>query len=1365
MQLHNQQNFLHGVQRRFSREDNVDPRFFYTLQNARLYKRGETGKVTRIKGHVEFASDGDYSNVLDIITYKDMFIVFYEDDGFCIDIFNEEGVRVKNFEYTGTSTDTGKLIVSDQSIFIAPHNKIIYYNDGDWLFSDYISQAPIISSIETVDDSVKGVGTIQITSGASVSSGRKASGYIAIIRNNTQPGQRDRIKVKFGDHETAYVTVNYEDTVNVIRDKLFDAINNVSGISTNWVVSKGIHTTTANEIWFTAKTAGDDFNDVPISILFDPEAETRFSIVDSLTGNALFEGIPAADLLSDVTIISSRTTSGGVDPVQFDGHLVIGIETINSVIQTENIFHDDTDVEIAQKIENALTGDQYFSKLYDCTRSAATITITAKRGGARYNSSITLNAVSGGERTELNFLASVNNISGGKDSSLNGTLEYFQDYWYMVRYRYLDGHVTQTGFPVHINSGTASSIQLTVDVSATDIDGTRPRIEVFRKKSYGDFYLIGSVKPSGSTLTYVDNGESEQGVLQQRFNIWNKSHKTHEIVDNNYVRANIEYFDEDFTWSEDFTITAVSSDDTKQLPKSSIVDIYVRPQFMDGTRGFHKKIGSLNVDSYGQKLQISQNSVVTSSDRSIVDLGFYADYKPQGSEFTYPFDSPELSNINMHTIGEPDLYPSKARIFFGFKYIEVRTASNQAYVRVGDWDLSGREDAVVSIGRFTETGPVGGMPETTKIQVGTVMHDYVLIAAQPDPTASGEYIGIYKLAMFDSLRDAISTGDLRLRLRSKQFLAHGGRRGTDNAALPPQTLGETLTGWWSDGRLMTRTRSGLRAVNTPDNRQTRIRTMGLTPESQQLLTPNRDLGGAGDRTTGRTGVVPVGELGVGPSGGSSVINEDTLFDITVTVSSLVDQSAPYNEIDLTPDNRIMSPPDSKIYLELEASPFDEVENSSLSFHGLRRSYSQVGLDLSAFGTRLRYEFVNFTPVSDATKTHQQSDYVDGKMYHRLSWKNAVFDLIGWNSLRGFEGLIYLGKKSNSVGTVTLGLTGYEDYDNANLNYVSLANYNLYEGIILDTDMNIVRKKFPTQLVWSEPLVEGNLYSGGRNIRPENFFNISEENGEIQEIVSLGNSLYVFCQKGVAQINVGEIITQQRSGELFVDGSQVLTNYRWVLDFLHDIKPRTILRYKHSIYFTDGYDLYRISDGVENLTNGIIPLDSGSVYTAFIDNVHAEYVLCDLTNGYSWVYGLESAMWYGPFTFVSKKGSNMRKLTIAQVGNKLMKLNVGNTFDGQPYKTLIQSVGNDTEESFQHKNFRKFYIGSNNDSSAVFKYGLDPDDLVSINFNSMKDFGGHKHVGVKASEQNGRKIFWDIETYDSDFELTDISWLYRIRSRR
>lgn len=52
--------FLKGINRRFNPFYSDDPNRVYTLQNARLLKRGETGFISRIKGYLQFHSPTKY---------------------------------------------------------------------------------------------------------------------------------------------------------------------------------------------------------------------------------------------------------------------------------------------------------------------------------------------------------------------------------------------------------------------------------------------------------------------------------------------------------------------------------------------------------------------------------------------------------------------------------------------------------------------------------------------------------------------------------------------------------------------------------------------------------------------------------------------------------------------------------------------------------------------------------------------------------------------------------------------------------------------------------------------------------------------------------------------------------------------------------------------------------------------------------------------------------------------------------------------------------------------------------------------------------------------------------------------------------
>lgn len=1365
----NKQNFLQGIDRRFDREDSLSSDHFFSIQNARLFKRGDAGKISRISGFSKFNdSVTDYSNILDIVSYKNFYVVFYKGDDFGIDVYDVDGNVEFTSTYSADDTDDGKLVISDQSIFVSPHNKILYFNDGEWQLSEYISEAPVITNINTdVESGVSASGNINISSGvAEEGISTNAYGTLTVIRNNVPIGQVDTIVVNVDGNLTNGIEVKYEDGIRTIRDKIVQELLATTAITDDWDIRKTSEeggSETKDKIYIISKQPGTDFNDKVVAI-----AESSFTIWERINTNPfnfdlrfwsmfrpdpLFGGIrelikggPIFDSLN--TTIVTRNTSGGSDQLEGYGKILVDIDFLNSAVFTENLTSSDTYLDIANKISTALNDSSDFSKHYTASvtdnTGDADVEIEANDKGVRYNSGIDLFIVIGTKKYPVNELFSlgVTDISGGSDSNPNIGLEPFQDYWYSVRYRYLDGHLTQTGFPVHVNTGANENIELTIQTEAEDIDGTVPEIEIFRKRETEEFFLIDRVRPISDSTVYEDDGRPIRQPIDQKINVWNKTHQTHDIVDNYYVRANIEYFDESFDWNDDFVLSAVDSDNEKELPKHSKATVYIRPQFSDGSRGFHKEIGVVDVNDYGKKLKINQQALVTNNDRNVVDLGVYANFVPQGQEFIYSFSTPEIINPNIPAIEGESVFSTKTQIFFGFKYVEVRTHFSEVYVRVGAWDSSNREEATASAGRFNESGDIGGkLPRKTTFSFGKIKQDYIRIAVQEDPAASGEYIGIYKLEIYDALTQAISTGDLKLRLKQGQTQASGGRI---------------------------------------SDRQSRDRIS------------DRPYRNRGVRDINRTAQGPRTTLNRPDRAFSGALGKEDLQNLTVGVSGLIDKSSNYRPIMFNDGGFIQAPYDSRIYLELEESEFDNLENASINQYSLRADYSvmpdlgaqelilfyknrDLGIRTFSLNSNLQFEFINFRKNSDAEFEAYTSgggdldggrpDQEGGNQYFLYSWNGPIYDLINYDALRTVNELIYLGTKSNEVAESTLDVTGFINPDDDNLNYTFLADYNIYESRIEETDININRQKFPNQLIYTDPVVEGNLYSGGRNIRAENFFNISEENGHIIDIITLGNRLYVFCETGIAEISVGEIVSQQQTGEMFVDTSRVLNNYRWVMDSFHNIKRKSIIRHKQRIYFTDGYDVYVLGQGVENITNGKIPLDSDHEYSAFVNNTHFEYVLCDLTDEVSWVYNFEFGVWYGPYTFVSKKGGNISGQVVSQVGTDLVKHGVGNDFNGTAFTTLIQSVADDTEVSFYDKTYRKYYINSDNDDTAVFKYGKDHTSLVSNGIADMEVRNSYKHQGVSPNEQNSKVLFWEIETNDDGFELKDIAWDYNIKQRR
>src|SRR5690625_7744515 len=80
--IHKKQGFIKGLDRRFDQEFREGAERFQTLQNARLFKRGETGYVSRIKGYESILQDSKLSGSMDIIEFKGrVFILFRTREG------------------------------------------------------------------------------------------------------------------------------------------------------------------------------------------------------------------------------------------------------------------------------------------------------------------------------------------------------------------------------------------------------------------------------------------------------------------------------------------------------------------------------------------------------------------------------------------------------------------------------------------------------------------------------------------------------------------------------------------------------------------------------------------------------------------------------------------------------------------------------------------------------------------------------------------------------------------------------------------------------------------------------------------------------------------------------------------------------------------------------------------------------------------------------------------------------------------------------------------------------------------------------------------------------------------------------------
>lgn len=1316
------QSFKKGINRRFSRENAIDPEFFYTLQNARIMSRGHSGVVKRIKGYSKFnAGVTVYAKTLAMETYQSSFIVLYEDETtptqFHIDIIDTAGNVTDTFSYTGQETEEGSLVVSDENIFVSPHNKVLYFKEGTWSLSDYISKIGDITSISTTDNSTPAEGIFNITSGVTSSfAGKKATATIRVVKNNTPSGETDTFQVTIGANMTGDIVVSYTDTLHDIKDKIYNALIAVTAITDDWDIKKSFNVIFGGEgsigrlqdftfqsqatITLVSKTVGSIWNDVVISI-----NNSTYGIIERYNGGRI-EFSP--DVFSDVVNITFTITQphGGADARINLGPLYIHFFQLGLTVATNNIVDGDTYLQLGNKILDALNAATAITNRYNIsgndTGTQFDITITAKRGGERFNTNVTvwIDPENDDQHNSYSsyFTATFAHIDGGTVSSTTGTLKNFTHYWYRVRYRFKDGHVTASTLPRYIYSGVAESVDLVIDTSIVDIDGDRAQVEVFRKEGEGerDFFMIERITPSADTTNFSDDGKARKASLEEQSNIWSKSHNAHAIVDNRYIRGGITYFDEVYSGESNIAISTNDTDDLNEAPRASEAKIYVKPQYEDGTFGYHSLIATQTFNDSGKKLRISQSNPLTNPDKTIKKLGIYARYMPRDVDLSFTFNSIELANSNIPTIADQSVYPGRTRILFGFKYLELKGESDGLYrFRIAGWTGESQDNEYTIFGaptRPTSGGPAelsGGHPRKVTVQIFGMTYVYRrLYVESSDDIVDDDYNSIYVLDVYDALKDAVKTKQLKLRLRVNAV--------PDSNDLPPLTDESTLT--------------------------------QITKDSDK-----------------------------------DILTQE------VTVVSLLDESLQYPEVDFSISNTFWGPLDSRLYLELEESPFDDISNQNIT------DYSIAGRTLLSSVSTIPFELVGFELETESVMTESPIDYgfdggaersIDGNTHYAYQWSESVYNLINKDDLTSEDRLIYLTSKDNEVSSVAdIELTGFQNVENDALNFVYNNPFNIYDLLIEKEDVNVERKTYLNQLIWSGQILSGTRYSQERNIDPENFFSLPGKYGRILRIEPLRGRLYVFCEHGVVVCAIGETIARQKDGQVVVTDSNFITSYFWLFEKLNSVKHDSIVKYGTRLFFCDGYDIYQIGQESGNLSEGAIPLDPDHQYAATIDDQNDEYKLSDITDGVTWVYNYKVQQFYGPLTYVASHGRNLNSQVIGVVGNDLVQFGQGNTFDGAAFDTIIESVANDTGKSFFDKAYRKFYLDTENDATAVFRYGKDHTNLVSVNVADMIVKQGYKHQGVQPSEKNSKVIYWELQSQDDGFALNDISWIFKQKARR
>ncbi len=358
--------------------------------------------------------------------------------------------------------------------------------------------------------------------------------------------------------------------------------------------------------------------------------------------------------------------------------------------------------------------------------------------------------------------------------------------------------------------------------------------------------------------------------------------------------------------------------------------------------------------------------------------------------------------------------------------------------------------------------------------------------------------------------------------------------------------------------------------------------------------------------------------------------------------------------------------------------------------------------------------------------------------------------------------IFLGSKTNEPNELPIILrTGYDTDKRfytfgsreVNVYFSKLQISNIYASIFLETDIPYQKENYPNQIIWSEPFVLNSNANGYRNFRPDAFLNIGADHGKIVGLEFVNGTLLVFTEHGLAFVNVGEVLTQQVGGQVFVNSSTFLNGYSWALKELPYVMPKTIVQYENSVFFCDGQDVWMYDGQLKNISQGAIKLNglgfgggtdggvfmgstdifwgepsrymgedgspvggfgqtSSGAWVGAVDPLNKEYRITDSFLTYA--YSIEFGEWFGPYTYKDQGSNTLKNSMVSVVDERLVLQNTGSVFVEDNYETVIESVANLLDRPDMVKTWRKFYVDTQIN-------GLEPSQY-NENFINFEEYG-------------------------------------------
>ncbi len=451
---------------------------------------------------------------------------------------------------------------------------------------------------------------------------------------------------------------------------------------------------------------------------------------------------------------------------------------------------------------------------------------------------------------------------------------------------------------------------------------------------------------------------------------------------------------------------------------------------------------------------------------------------------------------------------------------------------------------------------------------------------------------------------------------------------------------------------------------------------------------------------------------------------------------------------------------NRVYLVLDReSIYNEFNSTEFNNSDVKDSWNSNPPDLSA---RAILSLLNITYIEDDNPTSVPLT-IDGLSHYRWDYEDEVIQPVPDFGLE--DSVVYLG--STFGQGEKLYSAGIEKVTNNGFTFWRLPTHAIFETLLLSEELEIFQDHFANLLIWSEPYVLGTGINGIRNFTFTNFKSVSQDFGPIIDIRYINNRLLVFCERGVNMVHVGETLTQQASGEVFVSSAQFLTSDFWLLRNLPAVQKQSIVQYENMLFMSDGRDVWQFIEGFQNITNGAIELD-GDVVAAGVDPLNKEYRITDQSQ--TWAFSIELGEWMGPYTYTDIAPVNYRDRFFAVHDQGIIEHNNGNTFDGSEYETFIESVAIDVQHSAMDKLWRKFLLqldnipGEPDQETLDFLYGKDFSNKTAKNLFEVAKKLNLYHIGIHPDEHNSQQLYWGIRTDIEDFVLRAFAYNLLIRNR-